>query len=197
MDGSFARLSVVFLVSRQFCARVFLLLPKLSWYLSHFNSRLLVSNLWCLTSILRSKFLKKFHEFVLKEGVTEFWKIPIDFRHPEIFGVNSTFETFLCIIMNLSYYFISINYGPFDRVRPHSWWIQSFFLILEINDKILNSNLCALSDSYDHIRCVTLWPILTMFMFVSLQVRCAESDGRTWRETNINIVKMGHISDWF
>ena len=30
MDGSFARLSVVFFVSRQFCARVFLLLPKLS-----------------------------------------------------------------------------------------------------------------------------------------------------------------------
>ena len=31
-----------------------------------------------------------------------------------------------------------------------------FFLILEINDKILDSNICALSDSYDHIRCVTL-----------------------------------------
>ena len=61
-------------------------------------------------SILRSKFLKKFHEFVQKEGATEFSKIPIDFRHPEIFGVNSIFETFLCIIMNLSYYFISINY---------------------------------------------------------------------------------------
>ena len=28
-----------------------------------------------------------------------------------------------------------------------------------------------------------------MFMFVSLQVRCAESGGRTRRETNINIVK--------
>ena len=68
---------------------------------------------------LRSKFLKKFHEFVQKEGATEFWKMPIDFRHPEIFGVNSIFETFLCIIMNLSYYFISINYGLFDRERLH------------------------------------------------------------------------------
>ena len=30
MDGSFAQLSAVFFVSRQFCDRVFLLLPKLS-----------------------------------------------------------------------------------------------------------------------------------------------------------------------
>ena len=83
-----------------------------------------------------------------KEGVTEFSKIPIDFRHLEIFGVNSIFETFLCIIMNLSYYFISINYGPFDRERLRfNGEYKVFFLILEINDKILNSNICALFDS--------------------------------------------------
>ena len=35
---------------------------------------------------------------------------------------------------------------------------------------------------------------LTMFMLVSLDVQCAESDSRTWRETNINIVKMGYIT---
>ena len=60
--------------------------------------------------------------------------------------------------MNRSYYFISINYGPFDResLRIHGEYKVFFFLILELNDKILNSNACPLSDSYDCIWCVTL-----------------------------------------
>ena len=34
-------------------------------------------------------------------------------------------------------------------------------------------------------------------VYVRFHVQCAESDGRTWRETNINIVKMSHIYDRF